>query len=121
MAVGTFSELILIGHYEDEWQLIPIILIVITSLFGVMIRPSKTLLNVFKVLLAACAFSGLLGVYFHLQANMEFEAELHPTQSYFTTFIESLSGALPALAPSSMIVFALIGYIYSLQLINRQK
>ncbi|MTI21626.1 hypothetical protein E1176_11400 [Fulvivirga sp. RKSG066] len=116
MAIGTVSELFLISHYEDSWQILPIILIVLslvvfsTTLFS----SANWAVNVFRWLLAFCALSGLLGVYFHLNANYEFETELHPTQDWLTSFIESLSGALPALAPGSMIAFALIGYIYIL-------
>ncbi|MDX1629889.1 MAG: hypothetical protein R3345_14375, partial [Fulvivirga sp.] len=64
--------------------------------------------------LVACGISGILGFYFHLKANIEFETELHPTQSVTDTLLASFSGALPALAPGSMIVFALVGFIYLL-------
>ena len=70
-------------------------------------------------MLFLAALSGLLGTYFHLKANLEFESELHPTQDFTTNFIESLSGALPALAPGSMILLAIIGYIFTLT-INKQ-
>lgn len=121
MAIGTVAELVLISHYEDQWQLLPIILIsVVMGVFMISLwKRSVGLMRLFKVLLVACVLSGALGVYFHLRANMEFEAELHPSQPSTTTFFESLSGALPALAPGSMIIFALIGYIYIL-LINKQ-
>lgn len=68
-----------------------------------------------------CALSGFIGIYFHLQANWEFETELHPGQDLITNFTESMSGALPALAPGSMVVFALIGYIYIQQLDKHPK
>ncbi|MEP2771828.1 MAG: hypothetical protein ABJH05_06745 [Fulvivirga sp.] len=116
MAVGTVAELLLLSHYEDTWQLLPIILISLSMVLMVIVGHSRSTLalQTFKALLVTCALSGVLGAYFHLQANMEFEMELHPTQSWTTSFIESLSGALPALAPGSMILFGLIGYIYIL-------
>lgn len=121
MASGTVIELLLLSHYEDTWQLLPIILIglsLICFLMTFWLR-QNWVVQLLKLLLLSCVISGGLGVYFHLQANMEFEAEMHPTQSWSTTFLESLSGALPALAPGSMILFAIIGYIYILT-INKQ-
>lgn len=116
MASGTVIELLLLSHYEDTWQLLPIILIglsLICFLMTFWLR-QNWVVQLLKLLLLGCVISGGLGVYFHLKANMEFEAEMHPTQSWSTTFLESLSGALPALAPGSMILFAIIGYIYIL-------
>jgi len=123
MAFGTVTELFLIGHYEDNWQIVPIILIAATLVNALIVSATdKSVFKIsFKTLLVACLVSGVIGSYFHMQANMEFESEMHPTQPYFATFTESLSGALPILAPGSMIVFALIGYIYSLQILNEQK
>lgn len=121
MASGTVIELLLLSHYEDTWQLLPIILIGLSLVCFLMTfwLHQNWVVQLLKLLLLGCVISGGLGVYFHLQANMEFEAEMHPTQSWSTTFLESLSGALPALAPGSMILFAIIGYIYILT-INKQ-
>lgn len=70
----------------------------------------------FQLLMVATALSGLYGIYLHLRANYEFELEMKPTLGGWELFTESLSGALPALAPASMIVLALIGYSYSILL-----
>tara|TARA_B100000767_G_scaffold269985_1_gene292810 strand:+ start:1707 stop:1856 length:150 start_codon:yes stop_codon:yes gene_type:complete len=45
---------------------------------------------------------------------------MKPTANFWELFSESLSGALPTLAPMSMIVLALIGYSY-LILIKQQN
>ena len=76
--------------------------------------------NVFKLLLVITALSGIYGVFLHLRANYEFELEMKPTANNWDLFFESLSGALPALAPFSMVVLALIGYSY-LILINQKQ
>lgn len=114
MAVGTLLELFLLSHYEDEWQLLPILLIASSLiLFMAYVLMTKSwILRSLQVMLWATAFSGLLGVYFHMKANFEFEAELRPTLSFMQHLLDSFSGALPALAPGSMVLFALIGYIY---------
>lgn len=123
MAVGTTSELLLIGHYEDTWQLVPILLIG-TSLVVFLIRnfgQAEALKNIFTVLMLACAISGFLGIWFHLNANMEFAREMRPTASSWAIFVKSISGAIPALAPGTMVVFGLIGYIHSLSTLKEHK
>lgn len=123
MALGTLAELILIDHYEDTWQLIPILLIGISILLFILLKwkPSMVLTSLFRVFMALCILSGLLGTWLHLNANMEFEAELHSSASSWSVFINSLSGALPTLAPGSMIVFGLIGYSQTLLTLNQHK
>jgi hypothetical protein len=74
----------------------------------------------FKVILGCTALSGIYGTFLHLRANYEFELEMKPNARDWDLFIESLSGALPTLAPGSMIVLALIGYSYILLLKQKQ-
>ena len=59
------------------------------------------------------ALAGLYGVFLHLQANFQFEQEMTPTHTNWELFTESLSGAIPALAPGSLVAFSIIGYSYS--------
>jgi len=122
MLFGTSLELILLGHYEDPQQLIPLVLIGISlfTLFFLFITPNHFLKTIFKLTLCLTALSGIYGTYLHLYANYEFELEMKPTETSWNLFIESLSGALPALAPCSMIVLALLGYSYLLLLKHKK-
>lgn len=122
MMLGTVSELYLLNHYEDTLQFIPILSIGLLLLLVLVLffYRSKFLQMVFKILLVLTALSGIYGSLLHLQANYEFELEMTPTLSGWDLFLESLSGALPALAPLSMVVLALIGYSY-LILINHKQ
>lgn len=122
MALGVGMELYLLDHYEDTKQLIPIICIA-AALLGALIlfnRRNKASQAAFKWILFLTALSGVYGVYLHLQANYEFELEMKPSLSGWDLFTESLSGALPALAPASMIALALIGYSYYLLLKHQE-
>lgn len=123
MAVGTIAELVLLEHYEDQWQLIPILLVGTAIAFFILLKwySPKALILIFNGLMMGCAVSGFLGIWFHLKANMEFEMELHPSSSGWSLFLDSLAGALPALAPGSMIVFALIGYVYTILILKQPK
>ena len=122
MMLGTVSELYLLNHYEDTLQFIPILSIGLLLLLVLVLffYRSKFLHMAFKILLVLTALSGIYGSFLHLQANYEFELEMTPTLSGWDLFLESLSGALPALAPLSMVVLALIGYSY-LILINHKQ
>ncbi|WP_412560415.1 hypothetical protein [Winogradskyella sp. MIT101101] len=121
MVIGTVLELYLLDHYESLSQLIPILCTGLISLTVILLIFYRTrwIKNFFKWLLLITALSGIYGFYLHLDANFEFERDMKPTANNWDLFIESLSGALPALAPFSMVVLALIGYSY-LILINQK-
>ena len=122
MLFGTALELYLLEHYEDVQQLIPLIFIGVSILMLVLLlfQPSKRLKSVFQWVLLGTGLSGFYGTYLHLRANYEFELEMKPTSSGWELFAESVSGALPTLAPCSMIVLALLGYSYLLLLKHKE-
>lgn len=118
MTCGILMELYLLGHYEDTQQLIPIFCVA-TAILLVMVlffKQTRLILGILKSVLGLTAVSGIYGTYLHLVANYEFEQEMTPGASPWELLVESLTGALPALAPASMIVLALIGYSYILLL-----
>ena len=122
MMIGTLLELYLLDHYESLLQFIPILciglaLVMMLILFFLQTKLTKIL---FKLILGITALSGAYGAFLHLSANYEFEQEMTPTLNGWNLFTESLSGALPALAPFSMVVLALIGYSY-LIFINQKQ
>lgn len=122
MITGTILELYLLNHYEDRFQLIPIVCIgfLAVNAFILVFNKSRRLKGLFKLILMVTALSGVYGVYLHLKSNFEFEVEMTPNASNWDLLVESLSGALPTLAPFSMIVLALLGYSY-LILINQKQ
>lgn len=118
MLSGTAFELYLLDHYEGFSQLIPLLCIFSSTVLVLVLSLQKKdrLISFFQFILLLTACSGLYGTLLHLQANYEFELEMKPTETNWNLFVESLSGALPALAPCSLIVLALIGYSYSILL-----
>lgn len=116
MMIGTMLELYLLDHYEDWQQLIPLVTIggSLVAMGWYALQRTAVYGQVFLGFLAATALSGGFGVYLHLAANLEFEQEMKPSAAFWDVFVESLSGALPTLAPASLIVLALIGYSYHL-------
>ncbi|MEO0895348.1 MAG: hypothetical protein AAFY71_02935 [Bacteroidota bacterium] len=122
MMVGTAMELYLLNHFEDTLQLIPLICIGGSLLIFLILffRQTKPLLVLFKLILGLTAASGLYGCFLHMKANFEFEQEMTPTGDTWDLLMESFSGALPALAPASMIVLSLIGYAYLILIKQKQ-
>ena len=114
--LGTLAELYLVEHYEDWWQLAPLLLLGVAA--PVIARccwamPSATTLRALQGFMLLFVIVGALGVYQHYAGNAEFELEMYPNRAGLELFWESLSGATPALAPASLSWLGLIGLAYS--------
>ena len=113
--LGTGAELLLIGHYEDPWQIAPLGLfaagLVAVAWQGVSRGPAGV--RALQIVMALFVASGGLGVYLHYAGNIEFERELDPEVSGFALFKEAMRGATPALAPGTMVLLGLIGLVYT--------
>lgn len=109
--VGTGAELLLLEHYEDAWQLVPLALIalglVVTAWRA--LRPGAASLRAFRGVMVLMIASGALGLFLHYRGNTEFELERDPALAGFALFREAMTGATPALAPGAMILFGLLG------------
>lgn len=115
LLIGTGLELYLLRHFEDFFQLIPLICIASSLIvLGVMqVRVSRFIQQLFSVLMLMTALAGIYGIVLHIQTNFQFEQEMTPTHSNWDLFVESLTGAIPALAPGSLIAFSILGYSYN--------
>lgn len=112
--LGVGAELLLIGHFEDWRQLLPLALIGLGAVVGVWFARDAGAGRErgFVVTLALMAASGLVGQVLHFRGNMEFEVERDPAIGGWALFVESMTGATPALAPGTMALLAVIGYAY---------
>ena len=110
--VGTGAELLLLGHFEDYRQLVPLTLFGLGLLLvGVRAVHGRAWgVRVFRALMVIYIVSGGLGIYFHIRSNVEFELEMYPSMGGWELVRESLTGALPALAPGTMIYLGLLGW-----------
>ena len=113
--VGTAADLLLTGHFEDLWQLAPLALIAVSGvvLIWLVSTGSRSSLRAHQAIMALFIVSGLLGTFFHLKANIEFEAEMYPGLAGFELYWKAIQGASPpSLAPGAMIALGLLGLIY---------
>lgn len=110
--LGVAAELVLLEHYEDLKQLIPfaVIAIGLVVVAWFVARPGRVAARAFASVVALFGLSGLIGLILHYRGNAEFERERDPAIGGVSLVWESLTGATPALAPGTMILFAFIGY-----------
>ncbi len=112
---GTVAELVLLEHYEDWQQWIPL---VVLGGAGLVLawhthRESVASRRALRLVMAGLVLAGLAGVVLHVRGNLEFEREISPDASGFTLWFEVLRGATPALAPGALVPFGLLGLLYS--------
>ena len=113
--VGVQFDLLLIGHYESFWQYLPVLTLPLVLVTGLLkyTTDRQSIKMAMRVLSVALCLMGLLGIYFHTQSNFEFELELRPSIGGWELWKESLTGALPVLAPASLIPLGLLNFVIS--------
>ncbi len=113
--VGLGAELLLLGHFEEWRQQVPLVLLA----FGLILLAARMLyrgaiiLRLFRWTMLTFVLGGLAGLWLHLSANMEFELEMYPTLSGLDLLSKALGGAMPALAPGALVQLGLIGFLYT--------
>lgn len=111
--VGVAVELLLLEHFEDVWQWTPIALLAIGFALGsgVAFWPSRVGVRGLQMIMLMYVLSAGLGIFFHLRSNIEFELELRPSMAGTELIMETLKGAMPALAPGAMAQLGLLGLL----------
>ena len=115
--VGLGTELLLLGHFEEWRQQVPLALLAL-GLVLLAIRlfyRDAIILRLFRLTMLAFVLGGMVGLWLHLSANMEFELEMYPTLSGLELLAKALGGAMPALAPGALVQLGLIGFLYTYQ------
>lgn len=113
--LGTGAELILLGHTENVWQWLPLVLmaasLAVLAWHAAARGPAS--LRAFQVTMILFVASGFIGLYQHYTGNAEFELEIYPSLAGLELFWKSLRGATPALAPGAMMHLGLLGLAYT--------
>ena len=114
--VGTGLELVLLEHYEDPWQLVPLVLIAVALavLAWDRTRPSASSARALQVTMTLFLLAGGLGVVLHFRGAAEFQLESDPSMAGWELFKKVVRAkAPPLLAPGLMVQLGLIGLVYS--------
>ena len=113
--VGTGVELLLLKHFEDNWQIAPLALIG-TALIVIAwhaVSPGQASLRTFQATMLLFTVSGAVGVLQHFRGNVEWELERSPGAAGVELFRLAVMGATPTLAPGTMLQLGLIGLLYA--------
>jgi len=113
---GVGTELLFQRHFEDPSQLIPLALIgvALATLLWHRIRGGAGTIRILQITMAFFIASGLLGMYLHFGANVEFQREVEPSLGGVALFWKAMAAKTPpALAPGSMVQLGLIGLAYT--------
>ena len=111
---GTATDLLLLAHYEDAWQLIPLVLVGFAALAAIAVAgrpvPPVVAVRLFQATMLLLIVSGAVGMVLHYRANMEFKLEMDPSLSGFALFSSVVRAkAPPALAPATLALLGLLG------------
>lgn len=114
--IGLGIELVLLEHYEEAWQLTPLVLI--TANLAVLLwqaaKPSWPAVQSLRVLMVAMLAAGAIGIFLHYRANVEFQLEMSPGLSGLELFLKAIRAKVPPpLAPAAMAQLGLLGLLYT--------
>jgi hypothetical protein len=114
-AGGLLVELLLLEHFEDVWQWVPLVILGVVLLVvpAVFRRATPGPLRLFRALMVLCLVAGGIGVILHVKGNIEWEIEQESGVTGLALFWEALRGATPALAPGAMAQLGLVGLLFT--------
>ena len=114
-AAGTLVELIALGHYEDQWQLVPLFVLSVALVSAALqeFAAGRTSLRLLQTVAVTMMAAGIAGVILHYRGNLEFQIETNPELAGWDLFLRIVHAkAPPALAPGVMAQLGLLGLIY---------
>jgi ABC-type nickel/cobalt efflux system permease component RcnA len=115
-AAGTVVELLLIGHYEDPWQVAPLGLLAASLVVAGWAGASRgaAAVRAFQLTTASLILIGTVGLWLHWLANSEFEREVSPALTGAAFVWKAIRGASPpSAAPGTLIHLGLLGLLYA--------
>ena len=111
--VGLLAELLLLSHFEEIAQVVALVAVGVAFLATLLVlfKPVAGAWRMFRAAMLAVVIVGVLGLYFHIEGNAEFELEMRPSLPTGELLERAMTGATPALAPGSLVPFGLIGLL----------
>jgi hypothetical protein len=114
--IGTVTELILLEHYEQALQFVPLVLIALgmVVLAWHMLQPGTGSLRALQILMVLFALAGFAGMAAHFNGSAEYQLELNPDMSNWELLDKILHAhAPPLLAPGMMLWMGMLGLAYA--------
>ncbi len=116
-SLGAATDLVLLAHYEDPWQVVPLVAIGLAACAVTwhLLCPGTASLRALQATMVAFILAGFLGVLLHFQGAAEFQLEIDPTQTWWTIAAKAIRAkAPPVMAPALMAQLGALGLIYTL-------
>jgi hypothetical protein len=113
--LGTITELVLLGHYEQPLQLVPLILIVaaVAVLAWEWRQRDTASRRAVQIVMALFVLAGFAGFVAHFVGSAEYQLELNPEMGTWELVEKVLRAkAPPLLAPGMMLQLGLLGLAY---------
>lgn len=113
---GTSLDLVLLAHYEDSLQLVPLVVIALALavIAGHLVRGGAGTVWALRGVMGIMLAAGALGAALHYRGSLEFQIEMDPTLSGWDLFTKVLHAkAPPTLAPGVMAQLGLLGLVYT--------
>jgi uncharacterized membrane protein len=113
--LGTMTELVLLGHYEQPMQFVPLVLIAaaVAVLAWEFRRRDAASRRTVQVVMALFVLAGFVGFGAHFLGSTEYQLELNPDMSTWELLEKVLRAkAPPLLAPGMMLQMGLLGLAY---------
>jgi uncharacterized membrane protein len=113
--LGTVTELVLLEHYEQPTQFVPLVLIVaaLAALFWEFRRRDKASRRTIQAVMVLFVLAGFVGFVAHFHGSAEYQLELNPDMSNWELLEKILRAkAPPLLAPGMMLQLGLLGLAY---------
>jgi uncharacterized membrane protein len=113
--LGTVTELVLLEHYEQPLQLVPLVLIVaaVVATGWEFRRQDVASRRAMQIVMALFVLAGFAGFVAHFHGSAEYQLELNPDMSNWELLEKILRAkAPPLLAPGMMLQLGLLGLAY---------
>ena len=113
---GTETELLLLEHYEDPWQLVPLFLIALAIPVLAWHRKQRNTasLRALRTVMVLFLVAGTAGLALHFRGAAEFQLEIDPAMRSWELVKKVMRAkAPPVLAPGVMVQLGLIGLAYA--------
>jgi hypothetical protein len=113
--LGTTAELLLLGHFETPYQLVPLVLLPLgaAAVLWQLVAPQPASVRALQAIATLFLAAGLVGVGLHYDGNEAFELEMYPDRSGIELIQQALGGATPVLAPGSIALLGLVALAYT--------
>jgi hypothetical protein len=113
---ATGFDLVLMQHYEDSLQLVPLVLLAVglaVATWHGVVR-SATSVRALQGTMALFLLAGAVGAGLHYRGGAQFQLEIDPSQSRWQVFKKVMRAkAPPVLAAGVMIQLGLVGLVYT--------